>query len=224
MTMTFDGINDEVDLGAINILESQSVLTVSMWFKGTAAAQQDLGFQSAGNITVRLRTPSSGLTMRFTIANAGPAANVDSIATINDGNWHHVVGVYNGATPIDIYIDGVLDNTSAGNAPASTGTTGNDVSVGAVNTARFFTGDIDDVRVYDRALSAAEVATIFAARGTDGIVSGLIGRLLLNEGAPGTVASGAGLNKDISNNGNNGTPTNSPTFTDGILRFRRRMA
>ncbi len=91
-------------------------------------------------------------------------------ATIWDGNWHGVAGTFDGST-VRFYVDGTeigsgttahtsidyaLPTTSMalGNYPANCGTYG-------------FTGAIDEVRVYNRALSAAEIAQLLQATGTN---------------------------------------------------------
>lgn len=89
---------------------------------------------------------------------------------------------------------------------------------------RIFSGRIADARRYNRELSAAEMQTIYACYGTDGIVDGLASRHLLNEGALGTAAVGAGTSKDVGPAADNGTPVASPFFIDDRLRFRRRIA
>ncbi|MDQ3365196.1 MAG: LamG domain-containing protein [Myxococcota bacterium] len=74
--------------------------------------------------------------------------------------WHHVAATYDG-TAMTLYLDGVLRDTIASTAAphgASDVRIGCDVNVGVVES--FFDGWIDDIRLYDRALSAAEVATL----------------------------------------------------------------
>ena len=83
-------------------------------------------------------------------------------------------------------------------------------------------GAAEDVRIYDRTLSPDEILTIYNSRGRDGIALGRVAQYLLNEGAPGVVASGAGVIKDSGPSGLDGTPANSPTWASGELTFRRK--
>ena len=84
---------------------------------------------------------------------------------MNDGGWHHVaVTVQANATisypEVILWLDGI-DDTRAGTDPDIFDITANvDVSIGcrATNNDRFFTGQIDDVRIYDYALSDAEIS------------------------------------------------------------------
>jgi hypothetical protein len=64
---------------------------------------------------------------------------------------------------------------------------------------------IEDMRVYNRTLSNEEIYTIYRSYGGDGINSGLVMRLLFNEGIIGANPSGASSIIDSSGNGNNGS-------------------
>lgn len=88
---------------------------------------------------------------------------------ITDMQWHHVAGTYDGAR-YKLYIDGVQDTDPV----EATGDIANNVShvfaLGAFvkkspdDIKRFFNGCIDNVRVYNRALSAAEISDIVSPR------------------------------------------------------------
>lgn len=80
-----------------------------------------------------------------------------------DGRWHHLAGT-SGATGMRLYLDGVQID-SAGNAEPPVLNGPDQIGVGHQpgNDVHEFTGQIDDVRIYDRALSAEEIANL--ARG-----------------------------------------------------------
>ena len=75
--------------------------------------------------------------------------------------WYHVAGVYNApARTLDIYVNGVLDNgVLVGKVPASQFDAAVNVNIGRRGGGFYFQGTIDEVRVYDRALSQAEIQT-----------------------------------------------------------------
>lgn len=78
--------------------------------------------------------------------------------------WHHLVGVYDGASG-RIYVDGVLVGESASVGVPSVARIWKIGNVSGGGTGEgFFHGSIDDVRVYNRALSSDEVQRIFARR------------------------------------------------------------
>jgi hypothetical protein len=74
------------------------------------------------------------------------------------GNWHHVAGVFDGST-FTVYYDGVVQNM-ASSLPAQVWT-GDDIRIGCdVDTGvelSHFKGDVDEARLYSRALSATEI-------------------------------------------------------------------
>ena len=73
--------------------------------------------------------------------------------------WYHVAGVYNAsARTLDIYVNGVLNNgTLSGTVPASQINSAVNVNIGRRSGGFYFNGMIDDVRIYNRALSQAEI-------------------------------------------------------------------
>lgn len=89
-----------------------------------------------------------------------------STNTLTTGEWHHIIGVIQGATNMNIYIDGVdAGGTYAGTGGALVNTT-RSASIGGVGNcgggADLVTvGLIDDVRVYNRALSADEAKKLY---------------------------------------------------------------
>ena len=79
---------------------------------------------------------------------------------INDGQWHHIAIIIRPAQDVMFYIDGGLSSvdylTTAGGAAGSAFGIGNPTYL-----SNYFTGSVDDVRVYTRALSSAEIAQLF---------------------------------------------------------------
>lgn len=69
--------------------------------------------------------------------------------------WYHICGTVS-ANKVDIYINGVLEASSAISS-SYTSTLGGKVRVGSVNNGNKFSGLIQDFRIYDNALSAKEV-------------------------------------------------------------------
>ncbi|UCG49221.1 MAG: hypothetical protein JSU94_05445, partial [Phycisphaerales bacterium] len=88
-----------------------------------------------------------------------------SVTRVDDGQWHHVTGVFdNGA--MTIYIDGIPEPSFSGGATMGSGNlrygfVGVGSEAGSFNGSRgptsWFYGDIDDFRIYDKALSQADI-------------------------------------------------------------------
>jgi hypothetical protein len=104
----------------------------------------------------------------FFMGQGGGGANnfsgTGTTTTILDNQWHHLVGVFTGSQAL-LYKDGVLEGTSGIiTAPAANS---RDVEIGSSwgggNRQRYFRGLIDETTIYNRDLTAAEVASLFNA-------------------------------------------------------------
>lgn len=143
----------------------------------------------------------------------------------NDDILHHFAFVKegSGAGESKQYIDGGLAGTSGGGTMA--GPNGGDVWItnNSSQTNRALQAEVMDMRIYNRALSPAEIQTIHGVRGTDGIVDGLIARWQFNDGAPGTLV-GTTLSLTGKHNGTGGPGGNEPLYIGNEIKGRRRSA
>jgi hypothetical protein len=97
-------------------------------------------------------------TERFTSGAYNPTS-ITLNQSVSVNNWHHVVGTYDGTT-LSLYRNGsiVSSNSSTGNLINTT----KELNIG-VRGGQYFDGRISNAKVYNRALSAAEVAQNFAS-------------------------------------------------------------
>jgi hypothetical protein len=93
------------------------------------------------------------------------ALNLSTLTTYTDNTYHHVVVTWDGTTA-KIYIDGFLDD---GNATVGTSLedTAEPIVIGARTSGTGFrlTGQVDETRIYNRALNSTEVAALYAFTG-----------------------------------------------------------
>jgi len=154
------GLNDYVEITGYKGILGPNAITVTAWIRTTSTAGTivNWGTQSTGQrIDFRVNAD------RLRVEPGG--GNIQGDSNVNDGNWHHVaVTIHANATisypEVILYLDG-RDDTTPTTDPGGFNITANvDVSIGyrATNNDRFFMGQIDDVRIYDYALSDAEVA------------------------------------------------------------------
>lgn len=113
---------------------------------------------------------SKGASYRFLLRNTGKMRLIangsilfTSSTNIIDNKWHHVAASYNG-TSLSVYIDGVEDPASPVTVALPTPTT-DKFAIGALYTDKntiqeIFDGDIDEVRIWDRALTQAQIQYI----------------------------------------------------------------
>ena len=223
--LSFDGVNDWARVPDSNVLDvtaTQSI-TLGAWIKtninGMIIASK---FDSTGNSAYyRILVGGDATAQKAGFGLRGSTsgeATVSSNTTVTDGKWHYVVGVRDvSQDKIFVYVDGIQENSltdpSVGNLA-----TENPLIIGAHGQAtastQWFNGSLDDVRVYNRALSASEIQALYKS-GTVKYATpsdtGLVGYWSMNEGS----GSYAG---DSSGNRNTGVfpgGTANPTWVDG---------
>jgi hypothetical protein len=230
--LTFDGTNDYVTAGDIDAMDGLNRLTVSGWIKTTATTEKhaiDKSFcdgiadHGAFELGVNFFTTGKGSFYIYKNGGSPTAYFVESSASVNDGNWHHLVGVYDG-TNLLIYVDGVQGGSTSASGITMPSLVYSFEVGGNCNGhgGLFFPGQIDDVRVYNRALSASEIADLYKMGGVNTNTSASlpqgIGRL--DSGLAGYWAfdDGSGTTPvDSSTNGHNATFGDAPTWTTGQI-------
>ena len=166
-----------VDCGDLDILSGEASVSVSAWaqidsWNGTVSWNRIVskgGIEGSYDLMRNLKTNAIRFAVYTPVSTGEPygAAYVDgTVDVVTDGQWHLITGVYDNPTGVvSLYIDGVLDN-SATFTPNIT-ITPNDKHVfingldgELVIGKRHIDGRVDDVRLYDRALSATDVQAL----------------------------------------------------------------
>jgi len=175
-------VHDAADQLPANKHESFSV---SMWSKVDGNGQNDLRLFSEGhtgnsNPLFNIGTDNTGGSgvVDFYIRQSGwPLVNhIKSSAEPYDGEWHHVVFVQEDGER-RLYVDGELDDVELVAKPAGTFNV-NDTTIGGIlrsSASHWVTGLIDDVAIWNRALSDSEVVALKA----DGVPTGIKKKLPL---------------------------------------------
>ncbi len=112
---------------------------------------------------IDIEQDDAGNHLGFAIGTGDDAGNDDNAITDTDtGNWHHLAAVFDPAGPTQaIYLDGVQTLSSGPASVIILDPIASTIRVGCRgDDTNFFDGTIDDVRVYSRALSAAEVMAL----------------------------------------------------------------
>ncbi|MBC8468733.1 MAG: LamG domain-containing protein [Planctomycetes bacterium] len=90
------------------------------------------------------------------IPSGAPWGNLYGKRSVNDGQWHHIAGIYDGSK-MYIIIDGNEDSSQPASGRINTNNAPVYIGENSENTGRFWNGMIDDVRVYNYALTKEEV-------------------------------------------------------------------
>jgi hypothetical protein len=220
--LNFDGTDDSVRMpNTSGVADNLTNMTVAAWVKMTTNQDGEIISKDPNSTSGwGLSTNSSGRLSFYTATNGSNYHGriVGAGTLINDGLWHHVAVTLSGggSGTITIYIDGVSQPLNADDlGTVTTYTSSANIWIGDVFFTRPFAGPIDDVRIYNRALSAAEVKQLYLkgnALTKPPNNLGLVGYWPFNEGT-GIKAT------DFSGNGNTGTRItmagNLPAWTNG---------
>jgi hypothetical protein len=164
-SIVFDGTNQYVDCGTNSVLDiNQKQQTISCWFKTTQTNFGTYGTYLVSKIgTVRKWTYSlmmyTGGKIQFQRDDGTNNPMVTTVLSYNDGKWYNVTVTNDGT--IRIYINGVfvvsgndtIVNSTSNSNSLWIGSNGNNGGY----TGAYFNGNISNVQVYNRALSATEV-------------------------------------------------------------------
>jgi len=148
-------------------------LTYSVWFKTTVGGQKIIGIE-----TNQTGTTSPNLDRHIYIGSDNKLyfgvydtnyRTITSTITVTDNTWRNVTTVTTGANSISMYINGVLNATGTGNGYSSYTTSyirlgSYELSGWTNGVTGYFTGNIATVQVYNRALSATEIAQNYNAQ------------------------------------------------------------
>ena len=173
MGANFNGTNQYLDNSTVNST-GWSAITVSAWFNATAftgappSQYPSLVANShpyADNAGFDLHLTNSGAGGAFfDVGNGTTFARANGTSTLTTGTWYFLVGTYDGAT-VTVYLNGsqVASTAFAGGAIAAGTGPHINVAQNPAFTGNYFPGAIYDVRIYNRALSSAEILALYQA-------------------------------------------------------------
>ena len=167
LALALDGSGDYATVPDAASLDLTDAITIAAWVRPGQLGTQylvkkatkggidgfELSLSSSGKAFFRLNQKASGNTYRIDTTTDYPT----------DGNtWMHLAATYDGST-MHLYVDGVEDPTSLIVGPSAIATNALALAIGAQpdgDAASLFQGALDDVHLYGRALSPAEIAAL----------------------------------------------------------------
>ena len=175
--LSFNGTSQYVSVPDSSSLRLSTALAMALWFRTTSNGS-DIGFirkdtlsgarylygiQMNGVSNGACSTHYSGGIVAAQYYN-GTCFEAPSTLDLNDGKWHQAVMTISGTT-LTLYVDGKFQSstTITGIQGAPTGATGigADPANSSSGVMGYLSGSIDDVRIYNRALSASEVKQLY---------------------------------------------------------------
>ena len=175
-SMEFDGVEDYLDLGTTPVVTG--VFSASMWIKRSATVGGDTSQvfigrdgQTSNRVFNIFITQTTGV-LSFWVSSTGSYSatyRCDTSTVINDTNWHHLVFINPGdGLDLQVYIDGSEASYSATGTGRTTlySTTAIQTRIGAdaaTGTTYCFLGNIDEVGIFDYALTEPDITEIYDA-------------------------------------------------------------
>jgi hypothetical protein len=209
----FNGTSSYIRVEDNNVLDFSTAFTLCAWFKSNDSITPDQAIVGKTYVTNGggynlTHYAINGTTISVGFVNDPSVKGVYYPAGNYKSNWHFIVGTYDGQK-IKLYMDGVLlDSTlTTLTIPASTQPLFIGRGMPSSSTPRFFNGLIDDVTLYNRAISQSEVNQLLNYQDSSNIVknlpNGLVAWYPFNGNA-----------NDVSGNNLNGSVTNATLTAD----------
>ncbi len=174
--LNFDGTDDVVEVLDAPELVPTGDMTLAAWVKldtlpsvmGEDAQFVHKRHSVAPWFSYQLQVEAASDKPKFLWRNtAGVQAIEWGSSALSTGTWYHVTGVRTG-TALSLYVDGVDVGTTSPSTSGSILDSDDDLSLGAAwSGGGRLAGGVDDVRIYDRALSPAEITALAATAPSD---------------------------------------------------------
>jgi len=151
--LSFSGTGAFVSIPNSQSLNMTNAITVEAWVYPTAlGGWKPLVYKETGFAYVLMGSSGSSSTPSF--GGSFSSANAMGTTALPLNTWSHIAGTYDGTT-LRVYVNGVLATSQAqtGTISASTGP----LMIGGNNEGEYWAGRIDEVRIYNRALSQSEI-------------------------------------------------------------------
>jgi hypothetical protein len=235
---SFDGVNDFIWTGLVQQLSGSQYATISYWINsplnfpnnaagnyGNAIGHWKHNGQFGGPIGVQIAHNSNGSLSLSLIGGQGTSSNP---SIIYPNSWTQIVFVYDGTKVtnerIAIHLNGIFSQyINMPNIPSAIGVEATRTYIGAAcgpdgvdDAWSHFMGKIDDVGMWNRALTACEIQDLYNAQvnSASGISAG--NDLTVCQGTSVTLSGAGGTNYTWNNNVQNGAafaPAGTTTYT-----------
>ena len=203
-SLSFDGVDDKIDVGDVTVLDGDGSITVAAWVNFDSDSSDDQRFV--------WKTDAFGLgyfsgQLRGYIYYSGGDSNAQASHTVKGEGWKHVAMTYDGTT-LRLYINGTEAATTSISSKTISNTSNNLRLGGTGTSAEHLKGKLADVRLYSSTLTASEIQILASKILSDTSLgagsSTLVGWWKLNNNSI----------TDSSTNSNNGTATGTTQIYD----------
>ncbi len=162
--INFDGDGDFIDIGnhELDITES-GLITVAAWIKVDSFSNSSAAIITKGNTSWRLQRWANTNFMEFACSGLSGVGgdSVHGNIDVNDGQWHHVAGIYDGSR-LYLYVDGQEDNNCPANGSISSNSASIYIGGNSEVSGRWFNGIIDEVLIYNCTFAPSTIGQLYS--------------------------------------------------------------
>ena len=200
--LNFDGVNDYValpnSLPTAITNSANTAITIEYWFRGTSL-QSAVRIQNASGYIV------AGYNNQHIISTDGSTTNGLTVgAGATDGHWHHIAMTWQKNASFKSYLDGKLVASRNATANANLPVISNGAFIGSSGGASDFTnGSIDEVRIYNAALTQANIQSDMVSTSSS-MPSNLLAYYNFDNGVASAVNTSSNMLADNTSNSYNG--------------------
>ncbi len=146
-SLSFDGTNDYVDFGVWDLLDGQSIFTLSLWIKsGVDASNAYVIARVEGQPQFLVFQNGTANSLKYRIYTTTATYTIIGGAVL-DNQWHHCMMVYNGST-FEVFEDGASVSSTSANGSLVTSTSRLRVATFG-GSAPFKSGNIDEISIFN---------------------------------------------------------------------------
>jgi len=188
--------------GAIHLVSASSqyewfqfinpaAMTIEAWVRATSfpdTYNAVISRSETGAANFQLLVKSNGKLAAYLLASGSVNYDGTGTNTLSTGTWYHLAMAYDSSGGLRVYVNGSLDNSAAANGTINTTAQLTSVGYDWYAAARYWNGDIDEVRISDVARSANYILTdknslTFGTLGSELLVGGMKPGTLVTLGA-----------------------------------------
>jgi hypothetical protein len=183
--LQFDGTTGYVSIANIPFGGTKPI-SVCAWIKPSGFSGARTIFSEASEIVLQM----NGTSVVWILNSFATNDRVTVAGNMTAGNWYHVCGVYNTGGAMQVYIDGTLRGSVT--PTGSYAGVSNKIEIGRMGgyNSGYFGGSIDEVRLYNVALSAADVVATFGGGASAPPPTGSVPVINSFSASPASIASG----------------------------------
>lgn len=209
---SFNGTSSKIDLG--NAIVPSTEITLSCWvyiispfnnYRGIISKK----YNTSDTYSYLIQQTDTAKILQLVWTLNGSNSYINSSAIVENNKWYHIVSTIKTGDSAKIYINGKLDTSTSIPSGNILYNSSYNTTLGTRSLSDYFNGYIDDVAIFNRALSSAEVNELYQSYTLGEYIPNSNTKLLLHLN---------GNSTDSSGNNNNGTDT-SITYGLGYGRF-----